>query len=96
MKAKLFKTYKTLQPYLIPAMLVMALTVTAAPALAAPLVSTPSFSIDFSSALQTIFDYASMIFTWLIPIAAIGIGFRFGGSLLEWVGGMLGNALRFR
>jgi hypothetical protein len=58
--------------------------------------SVPTLDIDFSSALTTIFDYAEMIFAALIGIAAIGIGFRFGGALITWVGGMLGDALRFR
>ena len=58
--------------------------------------SVPTLNLDFTSALATIFSYASMIFIALIPVAAIGIGFRFGGSLLSWVGDMLGDALRMR
>ncbi len=58
--------------------------------------STPTLNLDFTGALGTIFSYASMIFVALIPVAAIGIGFRFGGSLLSWVGDMLGDALHMR
>lgn len=56
----------------------------------------PSLSLDFTTALQSIFDYAVMIFTALLPVAAIGIGFTFGIALLSWVGNMIGNAVRFR
>ena len=86
--------YQGLKPYLLPTLIVVALVVSAAPASAAD--SAPTLNIDFSAALSTIFSYASMIFAALVPIAAIGIGFRFGGTLLEWVGRMLGDALRFR
>lgn len=58
--------------------------------------SLPLPSFDFSGALALVFAYASQIFTWLIPIAAIGIGFRFGGNLLAWVGDMLSSAMHFR
>ncbi len=88
------KIYRALKPYILPTLVVVALVVSAAPAFAVD--STPTLSIDFTSALSTIFSYASMIFAALVPIAAIGIGFRFGGTLLEWVGRMLGDALRFR
>ena len=93
MKTKLM----ALKPYVIPALVITTLVVTTGAAFAAPVAdSTPTLSIDFTSALSTIFSYASMIFAALVPIAAIGIGFRFGGTLLEWVGRMLGDALRFR
>ena len=90
---KLLKTNKAF----VVLMAVVALSVMAVPIFAAPLgVSVPTLDIDFTAALQTIFDYAMMIFTALIPIAAIGIGFRFGAALLGWVGDMLGSALKFR
>lgn len=88
------KRLQALKPYIVPSLVIIALVVSAAPTFAAD--STPTLSIDFTSALSTIFSYASMIFAALVPIAAIGIGFRFGGTLLEWVGRMLGDALRFR
>ena len=86
--------YQAYKPYVVPALVVAVLVCSTAPAFAAS--STPTLDIDFTAALGTIFSYASMIFAALVPIAAIGIGFRFGGTLLEWVGRMLGDALRFR
>jgi len=90
---KLLKTNKAL----VVVFAVLALTALAVPTFAAPLgVSVPTLDIDFTSALQTIFDYATMIFGALIGVAAIGIGFRFGAALLSWVGDMLGSAFKFR
>jgi hypothetical protein len=66
-----------------------------AAALFAPVPTTPTLDIDFSAALVTIFDYASMIFAALIGVAAIGIGFNFGLGLIGWVSKMISQAVKF-
>jgi hypothetical protein len=53
-----------------------------------------NLDLNFDGALIKIFDYAEMLFTPLVSIAAIGIGFRFAGDLVRWVGDMLGGAFR--
>ncbi len=68
------------------------LVVTTGTSSAAGLVSGPTLDIDFSTALQTIFDYASLMFAALLPIAAVGIGLKFDSRLLEWVGDIVGKA----
>lgn len=60
---------------------------------AASFASSPSLNIDFAPALDSIFYYATMIFSGLIGIVAIGIGFQFGIGLLNYVGKMITQAL---
>lgn len=66
---------------------------------AAPLAaSTPCLDIsnEISAAIQIIFDYGKMIIVALMGVVAIGTGFRFGGSILMWIGQMLGDAFHLR
>jgi hypothetical protein len=55
-----------------------------------------SLSIDMSTILSYVFDYANMIIGSLGPVVAIGIGFAFGIALLAWLGTVLTNAIRSR
>lgn len=52
-----------------------------------------SLSDAMTGSINNIFVYAVMIIGPLMAVAAIGIGFKFGGRLVEWVGDMIGGAL---
>lgn len=56
--------------------------------------STPTLNLDLTSVLQTMFDYASTIFSALGPVTGIGVGFALGVALLGWVGSMIIRAFR--
>jgi hypothetical protein len=57
--------------------------------------SIPPLNLNMEYALTVIFDYAVMVFGSLIGVAAIGIGFKFGLGLIQWVAKMLGSVLSF-
>jgi len=72
------------------------LAVIATTLLVAPLgpgsVSLPDLTPYIESAINSSFSYGLMIFGALIGVAAVGIGFRFGLGLINWVGNVIGNA----
>ena len=84
---------KNIKKLIIPTMFALALVlVVTHPTFAAS--GDLNLDLNFDGALTKIFDYAEMLFTPLVSIAAIGIGFRFAGDLVRWVGDMLGGAFR--